>query len=98
MLLLTAIIDGTSDDHPDKPNLIKAKASMEEVAQGVNEGRRRREVIKEVLTGGKAVPDSSVPPFNGTALGLKLKKGLTVGVAASVKLGQVNVTKDAAKA
>ena len=98
LLLLTAIIDGTSDDHPDKPNLIKAKASMEEVAQGVNEGRRRREVIKEVPTGRKTVPDASAPSLNGTTLGLKPKKGLTVGVAASVKLGKVKGAKNAARA
>ena len=66
---------------------------MEEVAQGVNEGRRRREVIKEVLTGGKGAPDSSAP---GT-LGLKPKKGLNVGVAASVKLGKVKGIKNAVK-
>ena len=97
-LFFTAMVDGAPDGHPDKPNLIKTKASMEEVAQGVNEGRRRREVIKEVLTGGKAAPDSSAPPLNGATLGLKPKKGLTVGVTASVKLRQVNVMKDAAKA
>ena len=71
---------------------------MEEVAQGVNEGRRRREVIKEVLTGGKAVPDSSAPQLNGATLGLKPKKGLTVGVAASVKLGKIKGMKNAEKA
>ncbi|KAF9649486.1 hypothetical protein BDM02DRAFT_3186246 [Thelephora ganbajun] len=85
-LLLTAVIDGTPDDHPDKPNLIRAKASMDDVARGVNEGRRRREVIKEVLTGGKSTSDSTTPPSNGSAPGFKPKKGLSVGVAASVKL------------
>jgi len=59
---------------------------MDGVARGVNEGRRRREVIKEVLTGGKGISDSNTPSPNGTAPGLKPKKGLTVGVAASVKL------------
>ena len=97
-LLLTAIIDGTPDDHPDKPNLIKAKVSMEGVAHGVNEGRRRREVIKEVLTGGKGVPDPNAPSLNGsTTPGIKPKKGLTVGVAASVKLGKVKGIRTAAK-
>lgn len=85
-LLLTAVIDGTPDDHPDKENLIKAKASMEEVARGVNENQRRREVIKGVLTGGKNTPDSSTTSFNGAASGLKPKKGISVGVSASVKL------------
>jgi hypothetical protein len=66
---------------------------MDGVAQGVNEGRRRREVVKEVLTGGKGTPESSTPSLNGTASGLKPKKGLTIGVAASVKLGLRNATK-----
>ena len=68
---------------------------MEDVARGVNEGRRRREVIKEVLTGGKNTPDSSTTSFNGAASGLKPKKGFTVGVSASVKLvkGMKHATK-----
>lgn len=59
---------------------------MVKVAQGVNEGRRRREVVKEVLTGGKNTPDSGTTSFNSAASGLKPKKGLVVGVSASVKL------------
>ena len=59
---------------------------MECVARGVNEGRRRREVIKEVLTGGKGISDPTTPPPNGTSPGSKSKKGLNIGVAASVKL------------
>ena len=85
-LLLTAVIDGTSDDHPDKPNLIKAKASMDGVARGVNEGRRRREVVKEVLNGGKGTSDSGSNALHGTSPSPKPKKGLNVGVTASVKL------------
>ena len=59
---------------------------MEEVARDVNEGRRRREVVKEVLTGGKGTSDPSTPSQNGSASGLKPKKGLALGVSASVKL------------
>ena len=59
---------------------------MVDVAKDVNEGRRRREVIKEVLTGGKSTPDASAASLNGTASGLKPKKGFAVGVSASVKL------------
>ena len=59
---------------------------MIDVAQGVNEGRRRREVIKEVLTGGKGTPDSGTTSFGSAASVLRPKKGLTVGVTASVKL------------
>lgn len=48
-LLLAAIIDETPDDHPDKENLRLARATIEEVARNVNEGRRRAEVVKDVL-------------------------------------------------
>jgi hypothetical protein len=82
-LLLTAIIAGTPDDHEDKQNLKVAKEKMDEVARGVNEGRRRREVVKEVLTG-------------GDIMGAK-KKGLNVGVAASVRLGNMKGIRNAAK-
>ena len=49
-LLLAAIIDETPDGHPDKENLRDARSRMEEVARNVNEGRRRAEVVKDVLT------------------------------------------------
>jgi len=84
-LLLTAVIDGTQDDHPDKPNLIKAKASMDGVARGVNEGRRRREVVKEVLNGGKGASESS-STLNGSSPSPKPKKGFNLGVTGSVRL------------
>jgi hypothetical protein len=71
-LLLTAILEETPDDHPDKENLKLAKRNMEEVAMGVNEGRRRREVVKEVLN------------RSGTE-GLK-KKVAAVGVSIPVNL------------
>ena len=51
-LLLAAIIDETPDSHEDKANLKIAKEKMEEVARSVNEGRRRWEVVKEVLSDG----------------------------------------------
>ncbi|KAG6891161.1 hypothetical protein C0992_009775 [Termitomyces sp. T32_za158] len=52
-LLLCAIIDETPDSHGDKENLKIARQKMEEVARNVNEGRRRAEVVKEVLTAKK---------------------------------------------
>ncbi|RDB24970.1 Dynamin-binding protein [Hypsizygus marmoreus] len=52
-LLLAAIIDETPDTHGDKVNLKLARLRMEEVARNVNEGRRRAEVVKEVLTSKK---------------------------------------------
>ncbi|PCH35656.1 hypothetical protein WOLCODRAFT_133926 [Wolfiporia cocos MD-104 SS10] len=86
-LLLSAIIDETSDAHPDKANLRTAREKMEEVAHAVNEGQRRREVVKEVLNGassnkpnGKRQNDPKAKPK---------KKGLNVGVAASVSLGRM---------
>ncbi|KAJ7821551.1 hypothetical protein B0H14DRAFT_3471455 [Mycena olivaceomarginata] len=55
-LLLTAIIDATALTHPDRPHLVNARTTMEEVARQVNEGRRRAEVVKEVLTAPKKPP------------------------------------------
>lgn len=88
-LLLTAIIDGTPDDHADKLNLKIAKEKMDEVARGVNEGRRRREVVKEVLMGGKR--------DDNFGAGAAKKKGLNIGVAASVSLGKVKGLRNTGK-
>ncbi|KAJ7125361.1 Dbl homology domain-containing protein, partial [Mycena epipterygia] len=55
-LLLAAIIDATALSHPDRPHLLSARAAMEEVARAVNEGRRRAEVVKEVLSAPKKPP------------------------------------------
>ncbi|KAG6853668.1 hypothetical protein C0991_002466 [Blastosporella zonata] len=52
-LLLGAIIEETPNTHGDKENLKLARLRMEEVARNVNEGRRRAEVVKEVLTAKK---------------------------------------------
>jgi hypothetical protein len=51
-LLLQAIIADTIAAHPDRANLILAKERerLEQVAHGVNEGRRRYEVVNEVLS------------------------------------------------
>ncbi|XP_006461326.1 hypothetical protein AGABI2DRAFT_185603 [Agaricus bisporus var. bisporus H97] len=49
-LLLAAIIDETPDTHPDKANLREARKQMEEAARNVNEGRRRAEVVRDVLS------------------------------------------------
>ncbi|KAL0955621.1 hypothetical protein HGRIS_001854 [Hohenbuehelia grisea] len=53
-LLLQAIIDSTPESHPDYIHLKEAKSRMEEVARSVNEGRRRKEVVREVLEHAKA--------------------------------------------
>ncbi|KAK7033818.1 DH domain-containing protein [Favolaschia claudopus] len=57
-LLLGAIIDATADTHPDRAALLSARTAVEDVAHAVNEGRRRFEVVKEVLTS----PNSKKPP------------------------------------
>ena len=75
-LLLAAIIDETPKDHGDRENIKLAKEKMEAVARGVNKGRRRWEVVQEVLTG---KPGECA----------KKKSGLNVGVAASVDLGRM---------
>ncbi|KAF7982996.1 hypothetical protein HWV62_24610 [Athelia sp. TMB] len=48
-LYLSAIIAETADAHPDKENLKLARTKMEDAARGVNEHRRRWEVVKKVL-------------------------------------------------
>ncbi|PBK99840.1 Dbl homology domain-containing protein [Armillaria gallica] len=48
-LLLTTILEETPDDHPDKENIRLARDAVQEVAQRVNEERRRTEVVKDVL-------------------------------------------------
>ncbi|KAF7289243.1 DH domain-containing protein [Mycena indigotica] len=55
-LLLGAIIDATQPTHPDRPHLVNARTKIEEVAHAVNEGRRRAEVVKEVLNAPKKPP------------------------------------------
>ncbi|KAI0343603.1 hypothetical protein BDW22DRAFT_1316527, partial [Trametopsis cervina] len=86
-LLLNAIIEETPDGHPDKENLKKARERMELVAHGVNEGRRRREVVKEVLSGGILGKGGEIKAK---------KKGLNVGVATSVSLGRMKSIRAAA--
>lgn len=85
-LLLSAIYDETPDAHPDKENLQHAREMMEKVAHRVNEGRRRREVIKEVLnssTNGTPSKRHSDPKPKPK------KKGLNISVSASVSLGRM---------
>ncbi|KAI0785725.1 hypothetical protein C8Q75DRAFT_722268 [Abortiporus biennis] len=86
-LLLAAIIDETPDSHPDKYNLRTAKAKMEVVAHSVNEGRRRREIVRDVLNGVPAKRIGDQPKAK--------KKGLNLGVAASIHLGRMKTFKAA---
>ncbi|KZV88381.1 hypothetical protein EXIGLDRAFT_722762 [Exidia glandulosa HHB12029] len=50
-LLLQSLINDTPDTHPDKEAIRQAKDRLEELARGVNEGRRRLDVVKQVLEG-----------------------------------------------
>ncbi|KAF8557908.1 hypothetical protein OG21DRAFT_1456688 [Imleria badia] len=84
-LLLGAIIDATPDSHGDRTALVTARGRMEEVARSVNEDRRRREVVREVLGG------APIPTANGIS---KSKKGngtvsVGVGAAASAHLSRM---------
>ena len=85
-LLLRAIIDETPDSHPDKQRLESALKLVKKVAEEVNEGRRRREVVREVLAGA-IIPALNIP--NGPEGKPKKKGALTVGLAASVSLGRM---------
>ncbi len=52
-LLLHAIIEETPNSHGDKENLRRAKTMVEDVSRAINEGQRRREIVKEVFAAGK---------------------------------------------
>ncbi|KAF8633352.1 hypothetical protein AX17_004524 [Amanita inopinata Kibby_2008] len=81
-LLLLAIYDETPDGHPDKENLDSARKKMEEVARNVNEGRRRAEVVKEVLS-------SKKKPLSST-VNLTKMKSLRVGSSKTVQIADVD--------
>ncbi|KAF8058701.1 hypothetical protein FPV67DRAFT_514580 [Lyophyllum atratum] len=85
-LLLAAIIDETPDTHGDKENLKLARTKMEEVARNVNEGRRRAEVVKEVLTAKKK-------PVNvGVAASVNLTKMKSLRHGTGAKNAQLATT------
>jgi hypothetical protein len=89
-LLLSAIIDETPDDHPDKENLRVARATIEEVARNVNEGTRRVEVVKDVLASkSMKKPNTSV----GVTASVSLTKMMSIrhgGVsAATMRVSQL---------
>lgn len=69
-LLLQTLIDDTPDSHPDRPALRQAKDRLEELARGVNEGRRRLDVVKQVLEGKpSSVPAKVQRSLTGAPLG-----------------------------
>ncbi|TFK90241.1 hypothetical protein K466DRAFT_597089 [Polyporus arcularius HHB13444] len=89
-LLLHTIISETPKAHPDLANLEAAKKALEDVAGGANEGRRRREVVREVLTGMPATATIQKGEVKAK------KKGLNVGVTTSVSLGRMKSLRSAA--
>ncbi|KAG9105509.1 hypothetical protein FRC07_009225, partial [Ceratobasidium sp. 392] len=66
-LILQTILDDTpvSMGHKDRAALSLAKDKMEDVARQVNEGRRRYEVVKNVLESGKSPPSGGKIPAVG---------------------------------
>ena len=87
-LLLAAIIEETPDGHLDKENLRCARLKMEEVARNVNEGRRRAEVVKEVLSAKKK-------PVVNVAVNVTRMKSLRHAVAVGKPGGAVASVQDA---
>ncbi|TFK44984.1 hypothetical protein BDQ12DRAFT_44200 [Crucibulum laeve] len=85
-LLLGAIIDETPEAHPDKENLKLARTRMEEVARNVNEGRRRAEVIKDVLSSKKKPLNVSV----AASVNLSKMKSLRYGGSRAQQLADGN--------
>ncbi|EMD33248.1 hypothetical protein CERSUDRAFT_98842 [Gelatoporia subvermispora B] len=81
LLLLAAIIEETPNAHADKANLRRAREKVEGVARGVNESRRRREVVEEVLAGGSRGKLANEQRLR--------KNGLNIGIAASVSFGRM---------
>jgi dynamin-binding protein len=68
-LLLTAIMNDT-EPGPAKDSLRQARDQVEEVARAVNEGRRRREVVKNLLD------EKHPPPVRLKSIkGVKLRSG-----------------------
>ncbi|EIN06441.1 Dbl domain-containing protein, partial [Punctularia strigosozonata HHB-11173 SS5] len=89
-LLLSTIVEETPDAHPDKAALRRAKEKCEEAAREVNEGRRRYEVVQEVLKGRPAAPGAADAKDGGKD-GKRGKPGVSVpvGLAAAVALGKM---------
>ena len=94
-LLLNTIIAETPDSHADKASLVEAHARVEAVARGVNEGRRQREVVRDLLAAA-AVIATPQKGAGGETVKAKKKGGLSVGVAASVNLGRMKTLRAAA--
>ncbi|ETW74620.1 hypothetical protein HETIRDRAFT_456197 [Heterobasidion irregulare TC 32-1] len=77
-LLLAAVLDDTPDSHPDKPRLRTAKSMIEAVSRAVNEGRRRREVVRDILAAADpAAKKKPAPPV--LALPLVLAAAVHIG-------------------
>lgn len=89
-LLLGAIIEETPDGHPDKDNLKSARVKVEEIARNVNEGRRRAEVVKDVLAS-KSPRKPNAPVGVAASVNLSKVKSLRHGgvTAATMRVAQL---------
>ena len=106
-LLLNAILEETPKEHGDKENLRLAREKIEELARDVNEGRRRAEVVKDVLSasgtsgllgglkgaGGRKGSASAGGASGSGGSGSGVGVQHPVGVAASVNLSKVKSLK-----
>jgi hypothetical protein len=86
-LLLAAIVDATSEDHPDYQSLLNAKCMMLDAVKKVNEDSRRRDVVRAVLEGkglkgvvATVAPASAALATTGSVSRIKsLRSGFSVG-------------------
>jgi hypothetical protein len=89
-LLLSAILDETPDDHPDKENLRVARETIQEVARNVNEGRRRAEVVRDVLSS-KSMKKTNTSVGVSASVGLSKMMSIRHGgvTAATMRVSQL---------
>ncbi|PWN29131.1 hypothetical protein BDZ90DRAFT_231130 [Jaminaea rosea] len=71
-LLLKQILAATPSTHPDYENLVMAIEEIQRVADSINELNRRREIITQIIGGGKARDVAG----NGGALGSASSPGV----------------------
>lgn len=86
-LLLAAIVDATSEEHPDYQSLLNAKSMMLDAVKKVNEDSRRRDVVRAVLEGkglkgvvATVAPAAAALATTGSVSRIKsLRTGFSVG-------------------
>lgn len=68
-LLLQEVVAATSQDHPDYASLVAAVEEMQAIADFINELNRRRDIINQIVSGGKSPSTGS--PSTSKAAGYK---------------------------